>query len=208
MKKGRQTSAKASSPLATFPVAETFKKVSDEYLREIASGAVVAERRVREVFGELAAANLKAIIPEQRLAIARDAFQRLIDGDAIDDVVLWLSIKVRDQRRSLEKSAKTVSGIVAERKRGGSNSAAARRARWAPWRKWICEEKRVTNPDAVHPNFKRSIIEVIRFRSGARIPKPPRDASIPDELPIIRGLRGKPPSEDSIRRNLFGSRAK
>lgn len=194
---------------ALFPIAAGFKKIFDEQLREIVSGADEVERYVSKYLGKEAATNLKALIPEHRPFAALEALQRRIDGATADEVTALLAIKVRDQRLVFEKAAKTSSAIKAERRRGGIASGAARRTLWAPWREWICKEAKVSTPDKAHPHFKNLIVEVIRFRSGAAgIPKPPGDTRIPTDLPILRGRNGKPPSEDAIRRNLFKSRAK
>jgi hypothetical protein len=206
-KRHKQPSAIAAS-VPSLPITAAFKKHRDENLREIMSGADIAERHVLDAFGELAATNLKALIPENRGVIARIAFQRLFDGETVEDVKVWLAIKVRDQRLALEKDAKTVLGLQAGRKRGGANSVTNRQAPWQAWRDWICAHASVRDPTEVSSDLRRSVVDVICFRGGARNSRPTLDASVPSTLPILRGRTGKVPSDDSIRRNLFGSRAK
>jgi hypothetical protein len=208
MKKRRKRSPAKSASLSDSPIVAVFKKHADESLREISSGADVAERNVLEVLGDLAATKLKALAPENRAAIAQIALQRLRDGETVEDVNAWLSIKVLDQRLVHEREARKASGIQSERKRGGTNSAANRRAPWLTWRDWICKHADVQDPAKVDSDLKRSIVDVISFRNGAHIQPPGLDTCVPVELPRLPGRAGKPPSDDTIRRNLFFSRAK
>ena len=204
----RKERSKEPDPPMESPIIASLKKIADENLRESVSGADVAERHVLEFFGEAAAAHLKALIPELRVTTAQEAFERHKSGATADEISAWLSIRVRDQRRILEKTAQENSDAKVERRHGGIQSVAVRRAPWQAWREWICEYAKVSTPAKAHQNFKNSIVEVIRFRCGAKVPKPSRNASVPKTLPNPRGQDGKAPSEDSIRRNLFNSRAK
>jgi hypothetical protein len=204
----RKKPAKESDPLRNSTVTATFKKIAEEHLREISSGADIAEQRILEFLGQAAFTNLKALIPEHRAAIALEAFQRLIGGAPVAEVNAWLSIKVRDQRLVLETAAKADSGVKAERRRGGIASTVARWTPWQPWREWICKDADVSIPAKANRELKNSIIDVIRFRSGAKMSEPSSNARVPNNLPVPHGQNRKPPSEDAIRRNLFGGRAK
>ena len=198
----------APDPLRNSPITAAFKRMSDEQLRETASGAPIAERYVSKFLGDAAVANLRALMPENRAAVALEAFRRIEKGATVDEVNAWLSLAVLDQRLALEEAAQESLDAKAARSRGAAASTAARGAPWQAWREWICKDAEVSVPAKAHRNFKNSIVDVIRFRGGAGIPKPPRDSSVPKNLPVLRGRDQGPPSEDAIRRNLFGSRAK
>lgn len=147
-------------------------------------------------------------MPEDRAEVALEAFKRLKSGSTVNEVTAWLSLTAVKRRRALETAAQAWLDVENERKQGALASAAARRGPWQAWREWICREANVPSPEKAHLNFKRTIIEVIRFRKGVTLQEPPGNARVPKDLPALRGQDGKWPSEDTIRRNLFGSRAK
>jgi hypothetical protein len=55
----------------------TLRRIADEHVRTITSGADIAEEHVRGVLGNEAGALLRALAPEDRAAVAREAFRRL-----------------------------------------------------------------------------------------------------------------------------------
>jgi hypothetical protein len=185
------------------PVAAMLQRRADARLREIASNSDVAERHVFEELGEVALANLRALSPERRAATALGVFERLCGGMSADDARAWLAIKVQEQRFALERKATAASETDAGRRRGGAASVAKRQALWDEWRNWIFQYfgARLSADD------RRSIVDVIVFRAGARTQEPKLNKNVPDTLPVL-GRRGKPPSDDSIGRNLFNTRAK
>jgi hypothetical protein len=189
-----------------FPVAAAFQSHADETLRELASGAHIAEQYVREVLGEVSAANLRALRPEDRDAAAVEVSQRLAEGMSVGLVKAGLEIAVRKQRLALERKAKTAAGTEAERKRGAAATGAKRKAPWDIWRTWICKYFGVDDAAKVPSADKNAIIAAIVYRAGTKTQQP--TLRVPAELPTLKGRDGKPPSDQSIRRNLFRSRAK
>src|SRR5258708_39657528 len=95
-------------------------------VRTIASGADIAEKHIRDVLGHRAA-DLRALSPEARPAVAHEAFRRLIENNATpDDVALWLSIEVRRMRWHGEDAADATSRTRSERQSGGQKGNAAK----------------------------------------------------------------------------------
>jgi hypothetical protein len=186
-------------------VAARLRLLGDEHIRTLDSGAAQAERIVRTTLGDEAGSLLMALPPADRATAAYEMFQRIKDGRMnFDDASFWLSMRVRRSRQRLEQAANAGAAIKAERSRGGEASAATRRAPWKPWQEWIYK-----HPSRAHPNFQSDIIRVIQGRAGGRpIKETERVRNVPDDLPTIYGRNRKPPSEDSIRRNLFNSRVR
>jgi hypothetical protein len=190
-------------------VASMLRRLGDEHVRAIVTGGHDAEHLVRANLGDEAGSLLRALPPEDRADAASELFSRIAKGTlAADDAVSWLSIRVRRARQSLERVADAADRIKAERSRGGIASTATRRAPWQVWGKWIWKETG-RHPGKTHPNYQKDIIRVIQARArGKAIKETERARRVPAGLPIILGKNGKPPSEKSIRRNLFDSRAK
>jgi hypothetical protein len=183
----------------------TMRRVADEHMRAIDSGADLAEKYIRGVLGDRAGDLLQVLSPEARPAVAREAFRCLSEDAATPkDVILWLSIKVRDMRWRGEDADEAAARIRTERQSGGQKGSAAKRDRWQKWRDWICEDQKVSHPWEAPPGFKRSIRNVILFRASASILEPALNERVPDDLPTIYGQGQKAPSIDSVRKNLFG----
>jgi hypothetical protein len=191
----------------SYPVRAAVQRSADEFLREIASSSHVAEHHVAEEIGDAAVRTLMALPAEKRAHVALGAFKRLQGGMSVDDVTAWLAIKVREQRTAFEAEAKKASIAKAAHERGAAASVAQRRAPWDAWRGWICEHFGVSDTTKVQPEDRRSIVEVIVYRTRAKGHRPSLDDAVP-KLPVPKGRERNPPSDDSIRRNLFGTRAK
>jgi hypothetical protein len=189
------------------PVTAAVQRSADEFLRETASSSHVAERHVAEEIGDEAAQTLRALPAEKRAHVALGAFKRLQGGMSVDDVTAWLAIKVREQRTAFEAEAKKTSTAQAAHRRGAAASVARRRAPWDAWRDWICEHFEVADATKVRPEDRRLIVEVVVYRARAKGHRPSLDDAVP-KLPVPKGRDRNPPSDDSIRRNLFGTRAK
>jgi hypothetical protein len=185
------------------PVAAMLQRRADERLREIASRSDIAERHVFEELGPVALSNLKALSPERRVAAALGVFERLCGGMSPVDATAWLAIKVQEQRSALERKAKAASETDAGRRRGGAASVAKRQALWEEWRNWLLKHFGA----GLSADDRRSIVDVIVFRAGAKTQEPKLNKIVPDTLPVL-GRKGKPPSDDSIGRQLFNTRAK
>ena len=186
----------------------TMRRLADEHVRTLVSGADIAEKHIRGVLGDRAGDLLRALSPEARPGVAREAFRRLTEDNATpNDVALWLSIEVRRMRWRGEDADESAARTRSERQSGGQKVNAAKRDRWQKWRDWICKDLMVEQPREAPPGFKNSVMNVILFRGGASISEPALNKRVPDDLPIIYGQSGKPPSEGSIRKNLFGRRS-
>jgi hypothetical protein len=201
MKKGKVV-------LAPRPVAAMLQRRADRRLREIASNSDIAERHVFEELGTVAATILGALSPEQRVAAALGVFERLLDGMSADDATAWLGIQLQKQHATLELKAIAASETDAGRRRGGAASVAIRQVPWNAWRSWICTHFNVDDAAKVPSADRTAIITVISYRAGVKIRRPALDKSVPTELPALKGRNGQPPSDDTIRRKLFDSRAK
>jgi hypothetical protein len=183
----------------------TMGRIGDEHVRTIASGADVAESYIRGILGNEAGALLEVLAPEDRAPVALEAFRRMVEDEWTPmDVTSWLSIEVRHMRWRGEDANKTASRIRSGRQTGGRKVSAAKRNAWQAWRNWICKDRNVEHPREASPSFKKNITNVIRLRAGASIPAPALNKRVPDDLPTVYGQAGKPPSEGSIRKNLFG----
>ena len=183
----------------------TMRRVADEHMRAIDSGADVAEKYIRGVLGDRAGDLLQALSPEARPAVTREAFRRLIEDRATPkDVTLWLSIEVRHMRWRGEDADETAARIRTERQSGGQKGSAAKRDRWQKWRDWVCEDQKVSHPWEAPSGFKNRIMTVIQFRARPSIREPMLNKRVPDDLPTIYGQGRKAPSRDTIRKNLFG----
>ncbi len=197
MGRKKQRKLKETAP-SKYPVTAVFRRLGERHVRSIDTGAYHAEQTIREKYGDEASRLLSALPPEDQMQVASDMVERIKDGRMkSDDVPLWLFMRVR-------QAADAAAAVKAERSRGGDASTAARRAPWKPWQEWVCK-----HPSRRHPNFQRDIIRVIQGRARGRpIKETERVRNVPDNLPPIYGMNGKPPSEDSIRRNLFDSRVR
>jgi hypothetical protein len=197
-----------STPQDEGGVTAMLRRLGEEQIREAASGAVQAEQIVRTTLGDEAGSLLKALPPQDRATAAYELFQRIEDDPKNFDVSVWLSMRVRRTRHHLEQAANAAAGIKAERSRGGKAGSAAQRARWQPWRDALCKYAKVSHPGNAPEHVKKRWVESVMYRSGAKIPKPQLYEDVPPHLPTIRGRSGKPPKEDTIRLNLFGSRSR
>ena len=196
MKKGKAVPAPQ-------PLAAMLQRRADERLREIAANSDVAERYVLDELGEVAATNLRALSPERRTAAALEVFKHVLCGMRGDDATAWLAIKVQEQRLALERKATAASEAKKGRSRGGAISAAKRQAPWGAWRAWVLRHFGA-KPSAAE---RRDILDLIAFRANAKGREPKLNKIAPETLPPL-GRQGRAPSSNSIRRNLFGTRAK
>jgi hypothetical protein len=204
MPKGKR-GQKASGAAHALPVTAMLKRVRDEQLRAIASGADVAERAVRQELGEAAAAYLRAMAPEARAPAARAALERAIKGASPEEATDWLAITVARQRSAMEQRAAEALAVEAQRRRGGEEAGRARQLAWEEWRTWIWGYANAA-PAHLHENRRQAIIEVIIWRANQQGKPPSFNEKVPSSLPIMRGKGGGSLSEDSIRRALFGNR--
>jgi hypothetical protein len=190
-------------------VAATLRRVGEEQVRTLAADGYDAERRVRATLGDREGDLLRALPPEDRAKTAYELFCRISEGRiGIEETSFWLSMQVHKARHKLEQAANVAEKIKAERSRGGKASSATHGTRWALWRAAFCKYANVPHPRNASPNVKKRWVDAIRFRSGQKIPKPQLYDEVPADLPPIYGHRGKPPSIDTIRQNLFDTRSK
>jgi hypothetical protein len=192
-----------STPQDEDGVAAMFRRVGEKQIREAASWAKQAEWIVRTALGDEAGSLLKALPPEDRARAAYELFQRIKDGRMkFDDAILWLEMRMDRTLHRWEQAAKAGAAVKAERSRGGEASTAARRAPWKPWQEWLAPHQY-----RGWPKFQGGIVSVIRSRAlGKADEELERRLNIPAGMPAIPGKNGKPPSERSIRRRLFGAK--
>jgi hypothetical protein len=189
-------------------VAEAFRSLGEEQIRETASGANKAQWIVRTALGDGVGDLLNALPPEDRAPAAYEMFQRIKDGRMnFEDAPFWLSIRARRIRQRLEQEAKAAANIKAERSRGGTASSANQRSRWSLWRAALCKYAGVTDPCRAPQPVKKRWIDAVRFRSGEKMPKPQLYHEVPSNLPSMR-RNNKPPSVHTVRLNLFGHRGR
>jgi hypothetical protein len=191
-----------SAPQDEGSVAAAFRRVGEEQIREVASGAGEAEHDIRQTFGDRAGDLLRALPPEDRKSAADELLQRIKDGRTEpDDIFFWLSMRARRTRQRLEQAANAAAVVKAERSRGGKASSAARREPWQQWQRWCASQPRGLRA------FRHDLVSVIQKRAlGQPDEELERKRHVPPNLPVIRGRGGKPPSEKSIRRRLFGAK--
>jgi hypothetical protein len=191
----KQRKLKATAP-SEYPVTAVFRRIGERHVRSIDAGAYHAEQTIRERYGAEAGRLLSALPPEDQMQVASDMVERIKDGRMkSDDAASWLLILVRQKQQALEQAASAAAGInAAQRSRGGKASSAARRDQWRPWKRW-CD----SHPNRAFRKFRRAVISAIQGRTDAEL-------KLPANLPVIRGQKGKPPSERSIRQHLFGAK--
>jgi hypothetical protein len=178
------------------------RRVGEEQIREAASGATEAEHVIRQTFGDRAGDLLRALPPEERKPAADELLQRIKDGRTEpNDIFFWLSMKARRIRHRLEQAANAAAVVKAERSRGGKASSEARREPWQQWQRWCASQPRGLRA------FRRDLVSVIQKKALGRPDEElERKLRVPANMPPIHGQNGKPPSEKTIRRRLFGAK--
>lgn len=157
-------------------------------------------------FGWTAHKALAGLPPMLRAILEQQARAKLHAGVAAYRVRTHLVERSVSVRYATEEF--TDDPVRAERSRGGVRAGEVRRASWQQWRTTLCNSLGVRDLGNALERSRKEVVEVIQWRVKREGDAPLSNSRIPGDLPVLRGHGGKPPSEKTIRKNLFGSRGK